>query len=83
MAKQNLFDVKTVPTNPFVIGSELQKGNPAAITYDNGGIQHTVGMIIVMDPLYRTYQRLSFQSFNIGVVRVVKPWKLLCTNSLF
>lgn len=104
LARQNFFDVKRIATNPFLVGAELQKGNPAAITYDNGGTMHTVGInrititkykmtspdhfkckgiISVMDPLNIHYQRLSFQSFNNGFVRVVKPWILLCSKTSY
>ncbi len=81
------YSVKTNNDNyVHSIGREMLRGNPSAITYDNGGIYHTVGInkitvsrttklfgngyrfkniIQVMDPLYSTYQRLSYSSFKL------------------
>jgi len=72
--------------NIYLVGRELAKGHPSAVTYH----QHTVGInrvvilinrdsnkqkpvIHVMDPLYSDYQILSEVDFYDGTVRLTIP----------
>jgi len=38
------YGVKRNYNDAFSVGRDMLKGNPSAITYNNGGIQHTVGI---------------------------------------
>ena len=38
------YNVKRNYNNVYKVGGEILKGNPSAITYDSGGVQHTVGI---------------------------------------
>ncbi len=48
LAKEHGFNTKTVmprtPHSEHVVGAQLRIGNPSAITYNNGGTMHTVGI---------------------------------------
>jgi len=38
------WDVSRSHPNPHIVGREMLNGNPSAVTYDNNGTQHTVGI---------------------------------------
>jgi hypothetical protein len=37
-------NVSNTHNNAHIVGTKMLNGNPSAITYDNGGVQHTVGI---------------------------------------
>ena len=44
LAKEQGFNVRTVANNEHYVGSRLSLGRPSAITYNNSGTMHTVGI---------------------------------------
>lgn len=68
----SMLDIKVTDTanNAHIVGNKMLNGNPSAITYDNGGVMHTVGINkITITQTTNSRGIISFQT----IIEVMNP----------